>query len=211
MLAVPKLLRAVDRQTLLDIIEDGIDGTEMPDARLQSKQARQVADWVQKLGRRPPEPIRGDARRGQALYFGKAGCQVCHAIGGQGGSLGTDLTDIGVRRGAGYLLAALTDPEAALPKSVSSYREDVSIAQNFLQIRLRTRAGEEIAGTRVNEDTFSIQVRDVGNRILSFWKSDLAELHKDWGRSPMPSYRESLPPEELDDLVAFLASLRGGR
>ena len=76
-------------------------------------------------------------------------------------------------------------------------------------VRAVTAAGGEVTGVRVNEDTFSIQIRDVANRIHSFWKSELRELDKEWGRSPMPSYREALSAAELDDVVAFLASLRG--
>jgi hypothetical protein len=60
---------------------------------------------------------------------------------------------------------------------------------------------------RVNEDTFSIQLRDSSDQVHSFFKSDLTELHKDWGKSPMPSYREVFSNLELDDVVAFLASL----
>ena len=40
---------------------------------------------------------------------------------------------------------------------------------------------------------------------------DLKELHEDWGKSPMPGYRGKLTDAEIDDLVAWLASLRGGR
>ncbi len=209
-LAQPKLVRAVDRASLMAIIEDGIDGTEMPDAHLAPPESKRVADWVRQLGRRPPEKVPGDPARGRALYFGKAGCQTCHAIDGAGGTLGPDLTDIGLRRGASHLRESLLDPEASLPKSTSSYREDVSLTLNFLQVRAVTRTGEEVAGTRVNEDTFSIQIRDVTNRIRSFWKGELRELHKEWGRSPMPSYRDALPAADLDDLVAFLHALRGG-
>jgi hypothetical protein len=61
----------------------------------------------------------------------------------------------------------------------------------------------------VNEDTFSLQLRDATNRLHSFWKTELRALHKEWGRSPMPSYRGALTPAELDDLVAFLAAQRG--
>jgi putative heme-binding domain-containing protein len=183
----------------------------MPDAHLQPKQAKLVTDFVRKLGRRPVEKVPGDPERGRTLYFGKAACQTCHTIGGEGGTLGNDLTDIGLRRGAAYLRDSLTDPEASLPKSTSPYREDISLAQNFVQVRLLTRAGQEYAGARVNEDTFSIQIRDVTGRIFSFWKDELSQLHKEWGRSPMPSYREALLPPELDDLVAFLTTLRGGR
>jgi hypothetical protein len=42
-------------------------------------------------------------------------------------------------------------------------------------------------------------------------KSELVELHKDWGKSPMPSYRDILPEQELDDVVAFMVSLRGAK
>ena len=45
----------------------------------------------------------------------------------------------------------------------------------------------------------------------SFWKEDLAALEKQPGRSPMPSYRGRLSDHELDDLVAYLVSLRGDR
>ena len=68
--------------------------------------------------------------------------------------------------------------------------------------------GRELRGVRVNEDTFSIQLRDATNRLHSLWKHQLRLLDKQWGRSPMPSYKESLAPAELDDLVAYLATLR---
>jgi len=159
----------------------------------------------------PPEKVAGDARRGERLYFTKGGCAQCHTINGRGGASGPDLTEIGLRRGAGYLKTSLTAPGADVPKSSSSYRSDVSIPENFLQVRVVTKDGRRITGVRVNEDTFSIQLCDVANRIHSFFKSELAELQKDWGKSPMPSYNEVFSKEELDDVVAYLVSLRGAK
>ena len=80
---------------------------------------------------------------------------------------------------------------------------------NFLFVRVTPRAGETIAGVRVNEDTFSLQMRDLTGRVHSFFKSELAELHRDWGQSPMPTYTGVLAADELDDLVAYLVALRG--
>jgi hypothetical protein len=40
-------------------------------------------------------------------------------------------------------------------------------------------------------------------------KSELKELHKDWGKSLMPAYGKVFTEGELDDLVAFMSSLRG--
>jgi hypothetical protein len=69
--------------------------------------------------------------------------------------------------------------------------------------------GAEVRGIRVNEDTFTIQLKDAGGRFHSFRKSDLAEVRKLRGKSPMPSYERSLTNDELTDLVAYLSRLRG--
>ena len=74
-----------------------------------------------------------------------------------------------------------------------------------------TADGRHHTGARVNEDAFSIQIRNTAGHVDSFFKEELKELHKDWGKSPMPSYREALSAIELEDVVAYLASLRGSR
>ena len=45
-------------------------------------------------------------------------------------------------------------------------------------------------------------------KVHSLFKSELKKLHKDYGKSSMPSYADALSKEELDDLVAFLVSQR---
>jgi cytochrome c oxidase cbb3-type subunit 3 len=207
-LATPKLLRAPDLTALIQIVDDGVPGTEMPGARLSAAEVRQVALWVQRLGRRPIERLPGDPARGQAIYAGKGGCTVCHSIAGHGGATGPDLSDVGLKRGAAHLRASLIDPDAYIPASTSGYRSDVPISTNFLQVRAVLANGGELLGVRVNEDTFSIQIRDATNRVHSLWKADLKQLDKQWGRTPMPSYKEALTRAELDDLVAYLATLR---
>ena len=210
-LATPMLIRATTEQLLIKVIAEGIPGTEMPRSRLDQQQIKQIAAFVRQLGQLPPERVPGNAARGKELYQTKGFCAQCHAIEGRGGAFGPDLTSIGLRRGAGHLRASLVDPEADVPKSFSVFRTDASIPENFLQVRVVTADGRRLGGARVNEDTFSIQFRDSANRIHSFFKSDLTELHKDWGKSSMPSYRDVFSKEELDDVVAYLISLRGAQ
>jgi cytochrome c oxidase cbb3-type subunit III len=207
-LAVPRLQRARDQAALAKLIEDGISGTEMPPHRLPPAHIAELARWVRKLGQRPRERIPGDPARGRALYAARGGCPVCHAIRGEGGVMGPDLTDIGLRRGAVHLRRSLTEPEVSVPKASSPYRSDVAITQNFLQVRVVRKDGSELTGVRVNEDTFSIQLRDAQSRLHSFYKNELKGLYKDWNRSPMPSYKEAFTAAEIDDIVAYLASLR---
>lgn len=208
-LALPKLSRATTEPLLFSLIKAGIPGTEMPGSQLSNEEIQQLAAYVRQLGQVPSETVQGNAKRGEPLYFTKGSCNQCHALKGQGSTFGPDLTEIGLKRGATHLRASLLVPEDDVPKSFVRYRTGTSIPENFLQVRVVTQDGQRIKGVRVNEDTFTIQLREASGRVHSFFKSELSELHKDWGQSPMPSYREVFSKEELDDVVAFLLSLRG--
>lgn len=208
-LAQPVLPRAGDAESLRKIIRDGISGTEMPSARFDRSDVPAVAAFVRSLGRLPPERVPGNAARGAELYAGKGGCAQCHTLDGRGGALGPDLSTIGRARSAAYLRRALLEPGADVPQSYNAFRADVSLPQNYLFARAVPRTGEPVGGVRVNEDTFSIQIRDVTGRVHSLVKSDLLELQKDSAISPMPSYAGVFTASELDDVVAFLASRRG--
>jgi hypothetical protein len=69
--------------------------------------------------------------------------------------------------------------------------------------------GSVLGGIRINEDSFTIQVRDLENRFHSLRKQQLQRLEYQPEATPMPSYRDKLSPLEIDHLVAYLASLRG--
>ena len=76
----------------------------------------------------------------------------------------------------------------------------------FVMFEAVAKDGRKVTGARMNEDTFSLQLRDAGGAVHSFWKSELREWKRQPGRSPMPSYRGVLSDAELDDLTAFLAA-----
>lgn len=208
-LATPRLVRAANEAALLKIIKEGIAGTEMPSSRLDDAQIKQLAAFVQDFSKLPVEKSAGDAVRGQKLYA-KHSCATCHAISGEGSAYGPDLGEIGLRRGAKHLMTSLIDPAADVPKSYLQYRPGTAVADNFLQVRLVTLTGKRINGVRVNEDSFTIHVREMSGQVHSFFKSELRELHKDWGKTSMPSYRK-LAQNDLDDLVAYLLTLRGDK
>ena len=59
----------------------------------------------------------------------------------------------------------------------------------------------------LNEDSYSIQVMDEEERLLSYSKQLLKEIRR--GQvSAMPTYQGDLSEAEVDDLVAYLASLK---
>jgi len=193
-LAMPVLPRGRDDLALWKIIRFGIPETEMPSHNMTTREIWQIAAFVRTLGKIEREPVSGDARRGEMLARGKGGCLSCHLMNGVGGELGPALHDIGTRRSPSYLRRKLLDPQRD--------------AAGFRQVALTTKSGGEVRGVVMNEDVFSIQLREMSGALRSFWKSDLEKLSVEQ-RTAMPSYRGKLTESEIEDLVAYLAGLRG--
>jgi putative heme-binding domain-containing protein len=193
----PRLRRAKDNQALYIVIKNGVAGTEMPGAwQLSDREVWRIVGYIRSFNRVEDAKLTGDAGRGGELYRAK-GCAGCHIVRGEGGASGPELTEIGARRSAAYLREALIDPAASAP-------------EGYLVVSVITRAGRSLRGVRVNEDSFTIQLRDDEDRFHSFRKNELKSLKKEFGVSTMPSYK-TLGAAELDDLIAYLASLGGAK
>jgi putative heme-binding domain-containing protein len=179
-------------------IRNGIPGTEMPAVRITDDEVWKLTAFVKSLGTSAiAEKPSGDAVAGKALYEGKGGCTVCHSIGPEGGNLGPDLGDIGRRRNLKYLEESIVTPNA-----------DVPIRYRTLEVL--TTSGQTVTGIRLNEDDISIQLRDTRDNLRSFLKTNIREMRHD-KPSLMPSYANTLNKKEIDDVVAYLSTLRGGR
>ncbi len=184
------LKRAPDAAALEGIIANGIPNTEMPAAwQISPREVTLIAKYVRSLGATVTEIVPGNAARGRELY-GQQRCAACHIVQGEGEAWGPELTSIGERRSAVYLRESLEKPAAAFPEG------------------FRWIESPAASGIRLSEDTFTVQIVDTSRRLLTIEKSRVA-----WkavpGKTPMPSYGR-LGEEQLTDLVAYLASLKGG-
>ena len=94
----------------------------------------------------------------------------------------------------------MTHPGSESPTDAEGYF-------SYLVFSVVTDSGQRITGRRINEDTFTIQLRDIENRHYSFRKGELKEIQRLQGKSLMPSYGETLNPSQVDDLVAYLAQV----
>ncbi len=201
-LARPVLRHADSDEALIELLARGIPGTGMPAIwALDEAQRMSVAAYVRSLGQRDAELMPGDPARGAELYRTSGGCPACHIADGFGNGIGPELSAIGDARGRDYLEQSLLDPAAAQPMDGGS--------REFLTVRLRTADGA-VEGMRVNEDEFSIQVRDIGGALHSFQKDELLEFEKVFAHSLMPSFGDSMTDDDIADLVSFLMSLRSG-
>jgi putative heme-binding domain-containing protein len=182
--------------SLFNTIRNGIPGTEMPVVGATEEEAWKLVAFVKRLAPLTSgEKAAGDAAAGKLVYEGKGGCTTCHAIGAEGGNLGPELTDVGRRRDLAYLEESIRKPDA-----------DISVRYRALQLVLKN--GQTISGVRLNEDDVSIQVRDQKDNLRSFLKSNIREIRRD-KPALMPSFDGTLSKKEIDDVVAYLSSLRG--
>ena len=186
---------APDDAALKSVISNGISPDMPAGWFLTDEDVANLAAYVRSLSKIPSEPMSGDAVRGARVYA-KCGCSKCHIVAGAGFGYGPELSNIGIRRSAPYIRKAIAKPSANMP-------------EGFLLVEAVTPAGDKIEGIRVNEDTFSIQIKDATGQFHSLRKQDLKGLQKLRGETPMPSYEGVFNASELDDLVAYLASLGG--
>jgi putative heme-binding domain-containing protein len=162
--------------------------------QMSQREVLDTAAYVRSIGSVAKEPVLlGDPERGKEVYR-KSGCASCHIIDGKGNGYGPELTGVGLKRSVKHLRQSIVEPAADVPGE----------SRTVLAI---TQQGAQITGIRLNEDTFTIQIRDMAGRIYSFQKSALKTLDKQPG-SLMPTF-EKLTPADLDDLVHYLATLRG--
>lgn len=185
-----------DRETFMTV-RNGIANTEMPGTFLTDPEVWRLVAYVKRLGstRAPEEKASGDAQAGRMVYESQ-GCATCHRIDGSGGDLGPDLSAVGAQSSLRYLRDSIVNPSAYIPLTYRS-------------VTVTGAGGVKTRGVHLNEDDYSIQLRDVEGNPRSFMKSELKDIRYE-RESLMPPYR-TLSESALDNLLAYLKSLKGKR
>ena len=189
------------------VIANGVPGTEMPAHLLEEDEIWKILAFVRTIersaeGRSTGCAVTGGASRGREVFFGKGGCLTCHSATVDGrsqgaGRLGPDLTHVGATRSRAHLLESVVAPEKA-------------VAPRYRVAKVTPRAGAPQRGMVLNQDEYTIHLIDAKEEIRSFTRAELSKVELETG-SFMPSYRTSLTAGEIDDLLSFLCTLRGGR
>jgi len=177
------------------VITTGVAGAGMPAFGLQPAEVSTLIAFIRASFDLSSTVVKlGNPERGRALFEGKAGCASCHRVNGVGQRTAPDLSDIGAIRSPAAIQRSLVDPSSAM----------IPINR---PVRLVTRDGKTYKGRRLNEDTFTVQIIDDQERLISLSKADLKEF--ELGKtSPMPA-AASLSDEEQSDLIGYLLTLKG--
>jgi cytochrome c oxidase cbb3-type subunit 3 len=179
-------------EALFGSISKGLPGSSMPAFSFSGLQIWELVTHIRALEiARGASQTRGDPQAGAAIFG--ANCSRCHRAGGEGGLSGPDLSAIGARRSYAELRESLIQPDA-------------QVASEYWSVVATTSTGQTVRGTRLNEDTFSLQIRDERGRLLSLLKQNLKDVEL-IRRSPMPSFAGKLSDTQMDDVIAWLIGL----
>ena len=189
--------RSVTDDDLTKVITTGIAAAGMPAFKFGATELTGVLAFIRAGFDPNGTPARvGDPQRGKTLFTGKGACATCHRVNGVGPRTAPDLSDIGAIRTASALQRSLVDPTSAmLPINKP--------------VRIVTKDGTTYRGRRLNEDTYTVQIVDDRERLLTFVKPDVREFEV--GKtSPMPPAGRALNADEIADVLAYLLTLKGG-
>jgi putative heme-binding domain-containing protein len=185
-------------QGLFKTIRSGVSGTEMPAfsaPRTSDREIWQMLAYVRTLAApAPADPPRGNAENGARVF--RTQCASCHRVNAVGGRIGPDLSRIGSARSRDVLVARIR-------RGAESFRP------GFEPVTITPDSGPPIQGVKKNEDLFSVQIMDTGERIQGYEKDKVKSV-ANGTKSAMPVFGpDRLSDSDLDDLVRYLQTLRG--
>jgi putative heme-binding domain-containing protein len=141
--------------------------------------------------------MKGDAVRGRDLFWNKAAlqCKTCHRIGGEGTSLGPELTKIASQRTRAELLDNLLRPSAKLEPAFTSYV-------------LQTKDGVTATGLLVKCDSKEVVLKDAKNQEMRIPTANIERLQPSKTSLMPDGLLKDLTAQEAADLLEFLAGLK---
>jgi putative heme-binding domain-containing protein len=140
----------------------------------------------------------GDPLRGKAVFIDPSGvgCAKCHAVGGQGGNVGPDLSSIGAQFSQAELIESVLYPSK-------------SVREGYQQFTIETKDGEEWSGLLRTETNEELTLQEGNGALQRVRKADL-KSRRGSSLSLMPEgLHAGLSLQEFADLIAYLESLKG--
>jgi putative heme-binding domain-containing protein len=199
------LARAVDEEGFPAAVRTQVLAASVthPEAQVRDLFERFLPDEqrVKRLGAVvKPEQIlarKGDAARGKELFFKTGGlqCVNCHRIGGNGSTLGPELTQVGKKYDRGQLLEKILEPSKKVHPDYLAYLAETTDGRVVTGLLVKKTAEEVVLKT----------VDDKQERIAAGKVERLVPLPK----SLMPELLlRDATPEQAADLLEYLASLK---
>jgi len=183
-------------EAIFQVIRNGVPGSNMPPTKLTDEHTWNLVAFIHALtGPASTNAVPGDPLAGRAVYWSsKAGCSNCHAIRGQGGRMGPDLSNVGGSRPLALIREAIVEPAKDL----------YYLGNEAATVLLKN--GQTLEGVAKNRSNYSLQLVDTKGILHLIPMSDVKKLTLSASTSMPGDYLKRLTKDELRDLLAYLAA-----
>jgi|GEM_PF-92189 len=138
---------------------------------------------------------KGDFNRGKLAYLKAATCVGCHKIDGVGGNIGPDLSEVGSGRSLEILIESVVWPNR-------------QIREGYMTTKITTKDKQLHVGYPIAEKDGVLTLRDIATaNTKKIARADIVSK-EEAGSSMIAGLTVMLSPEELADLIAYLAGLK---
>ncbi len=187
--------RARTKASLREVIRKGIPEAGMPPFQLADSDLDSIINFVGSLlVPAIDRALPGNVSAGRQFFIGQGNCATCHMIGGHGGILGPDLSNLGRERTAGQIEQSLRNPGGNRNAAESRYRA----------VSVRLRDGRTLRGAAKNESNYDLQLQGLDGKLHLLSKEQILQVVHE-PKSLMPPVQANA--EEMRDLLAFLSRL----
>lgn len=193
---------------IFSAIKTGVPNTLMPPfPDIPDDQVWKITAYIRGLrGTAIDAPYVGDVAAGEGVFWNKGKCGECHMVKGKGGLVGPELTNLAGTRKTASIVDALTKEHhkvfgdgGAIPKVL------VPLA-SYQPVLITFPDGRKIHGVVKNEDSYSLQVMGLDNKLHMIDRQKVQVTYED--KSLMPSdYDKKLTADEFKNLMAYLTRL----
>ncbi|MEP7363046.1 MAG: PQQ-binding-like beta-propeller repeat protein [Acidobacteriota bacterium] len=196
--------RVTDRQSVFNLIRQGIPDAAMPAFPLPAAELNLITDYVMFLkapaahGAAPAAD--GDATAGERYFAGTGRCATCHMVRGVGGILGPDLSNLASERKSGEIEDALESHGDPAPTRPVRGRRN---AAHWRPVAVRLTNGQSLRSILKSESAFDVHLLTTSGDLRLLEKSQVARI------TPEPALipRITAAPGESRDLLAYLTRL----
>jgi PQQ-dependent dehydrogenase (methanol/ethanol family) len=185
-------LQSMSDSDIANVIQKGKG--RMPAFPLPAADIDQLVRYIRSLNATASAaPAAGDAKAGEAIFFGEGACSACHVVRGRGTSNGPDLSNLASRMRLANMQQVLANPSA-------------SITPGYAMASVVLNDGTTLRGFLRAQGSHDVVVQTKDGKLRPLVDSEYKSVAQDQ-QSAMGAYRGTA--EEQRNLLAYLSTLNG--
>jgi PQQ-dependent dehydrogenase (methanol/ethanol family) len=185
-------LRNLSDADIAKIIQQGKN--KMPAFPMSSADVARLVRYIRSLNETASSAaVAGDAKAGEAIFFGEGACSTCHAVHGRGTANGPDLSNIAGRMRLGTMQQVLANPGANITPGYNM----ASVAMND---------GTTLRGFLRAQGSHDVVLQTMDGRLHPLLDSEYRTITPDQV-SAMSAFHGTA--DQQRDLLAYLSTLNG--